>query len=83
MYTIENMKSGRDYTSIILEEIRDQFKVVIDTVVSLQETVKTLATQDSLNVVANDVKTIKLALIETNKEVRLHDLRITKLEQAV
>ena len=77
------MKSGRDYTGIILEEIRDQFKIVIEAVVSLQETIKTLATQDSLNAVANDVKTIKLALTETNKEVHIHDLRITKLEQAV
>lgn len=61
------MKSCRDYTSVILEEIRDQFKVVIEAVVSLQETIKTLATQDSLNAVANDVKTIKLALTEASK----------------
>ncbi len=83
MYIIENMKSGRDYTGIILEEIRDQLKVIIEAVVSLQEAVKTLAAQDSLNAVAEEVKTIKLALTETNKEMSLHDMRISKLERAV
>lgn len=77
------MKSGRDYTGIILEEIRDQYKVVIEAVGMMQDTMKTLATQDALNAVAADVKTIKSVLTETNKEVHLHDVRITRLERAV
>ena len=83
MYIIENMKSSRDYTGIILEEIRNQYKVVIEAVGLMQETMKTLATQANLDRVEKKVDAIQFALTETNKEVRLHDTRISRLERAV
>lgn len=77
------MKSGRDYTGIILEEIRDQYKVVIEAVGTIQETMKTLATKDDLHRVEKKVDTIQFALTETNNDVRHLDSRVTRLEQAV
>lgn len=82
MSIIENMNSGRDYTGIILEEIRDQNKAVIEAVGQVQDTMKTLATQENLDRVEAKVDAIQFALTETNKDVRLHDVRISKLEQA-
>lgn len=74
------MKSGRDYTGIILEEIRDQFKVVIEATSLMQETMKTLATKEALQAIADDVKIIKKALTNTNRDVRQLGARVTRLE---
>lgn len=71
-----------NYMGILLEEIRDQNKVVLEAVGQIQDTMKTLATKDELRAVAEDVKTIKSALKDTNKDLANHDLRITRLEQA-
>lgn len=77
------MSNDSDYMGIILEEIRDQYKFVIEAVGQVQDTMKTLATQENLDRVETKVDTIKLALRDTNKDLRLHDVRISKLEQAV
>ena len=75
------MKSGRDYTGIILEEIRDQFKFVIEAVSLMQITMKTLATKDDLHKLEIKVDAVKYALTDTNKEVHLIESRVTRLEQ--
>ena len=78
-----NMKSSRDYTGVILEEIRDQVKAVFEAVGQIQDTIKTLATQKNLDRVEKKVDTIQIALTDTNKELREHDVRINHLEQLV
>lgn len=77
------MSNDSNYTGIILEEIRDQNKAVIEAVGQMQDTMKTLATQENLDRVETKVDTIQFALTDTNKDLRLHDVRIRKLEQAV
>ena len=76
------MSSDDNYMSILLEDIRDQNKAVLEAVGQIQKTVGSLATKDELQDVADDIKTIKIAVTETNKDLGLHDIRITALEQA-
>jgi hypothetical protein len=76
------MKNDDKYTGIILEEIRDQNRAVLEGVGQIQETVKTLATQESLNRLEQKVDTIQFALTDTNQDLHKLDLRVTKLEQA-
>lgn len=76
MSIIEHMSNDSGYTGILLEEIRDQNKAVIEAVGQMQDNIKTLATQDALNAVTDDVKLIKLALTDTNKDIRLHNVKL-------
>jgi len=76
------MSNNSDYTGIVLEEIRDQNKAVIEAVGQIQDTMKTLATKVALQEVADDVVIIKSVLTDTNKDSRLLDARVTRLEQA-
>ena len=76
------MSNNSDYTGIVLEEIRDQNKAVIEAVGQIQDTMKTLATKVALQEVADDVVIIKSVLTNTNKDSRLLDARVTRLEQA-
>ena len=83
MSIIDNMSNNSDYTGIVLEEIRDQNKAVIEAVGQMQDTMKTLATKVALQAVADDVKIIKSVLTDTNKDLNLHDIRLRNLEQVV
>lgn len=69
------------YVGMLLEEIRNQNKVVMDAVTQMRDKMDTLATKDALQRVAEDVTTIKAVLTETNKDVADHERRITLLEQ--
>ncbi len=55
------------YSEILLEEIRGQNKAVIEAVGQIQDTVKTLATQESLNALEVKVDTIQAAVTDTTK----------------
>lgn len=70
-------------TNLLLEEIRGQNQAVLEIVGGMQDQMKNFATKDVLQAVADDVKTIKLAVTATNKDVRDLDRRVTVLEQAV
>jgi hypothetical protein len=70
------------YTNVLLEEIRDQNKVVLEAVGSVQDKIETLASKEDLKRVEAKVDIIQTAVTATNKEVRDHEQRITILEQA-
>ncbi len=70
------------YVDALLEEIRDQNKVVMEAVSQMKEQMVALATKDDLRRVADDVTTIKTVLTETNEELADHEHRVTLLEQA-
>ena len=76
------MASDENYTNVLLEEIRGQNRAVLELVGQMQGQMNGLATKDSLQEVADDVKTIKAALADTNKDLRDLDRRVTLLEQA-
>jgi predicted nucleic acid-binding Zn-ribbon protein len=72
--------SDDNYNSILLEEIRDQNKAVLEAVGSLQRQVKLLPTRDEFNEVKTDIKAIKATVKDTNQQVQNHEQRVTKLE---
>ncbi|TAH33420.1 hypothetical protein EYC59_04800 [Candidatus Saccharibacteria bacterium] len=71
-----------NYTAVLLEQIRDQNKAVLEAVGQIQDEMKNLATKDELQLVADDVRVIKAAVTDTNKDVTTLDRRVTILEQA-
>lgn len=71
-----------NYTNVLLEEIRDQNKVVVEAVGQIQDKIKTLATQESMDRLETKVNTIQAAVTETNHDLRNLELRVTVLEQA-
>lgn len=74
--------SDDNYTNIMLEEISGQNKAVLEVVGQMRDKMDILATKDELQAVADDVKVIKSALTETNKDVADLDRRVTVLESS-
>jgi hypothetical protein len=75
------MSGNANYTNVLLEEIRSQNTAVLEIVGGMRAQMKQLATKEALKAVADDVKVIKAALRDTNKEVREFDRRVTRLGQ--
>lgn len=75
------MANDSNYTNVILEEIRSQMSAVLEIVSDNQRKLENMPTRDEFNELKDDVKTIKQAVIDTNKEVALLDRRVTKLEE--
>lgn len=69
------------YVGMLLEEIRNQNKVVMDAVTQMRDKVNAVATQENLDRVEAKVDTIQAAVTETNKDVADQGRRITLLEQ--
>ena len=76
-------KNEAQYFGVVLEEIRDQNKVVLEAVGDLQTTVRKLDHMETdLKAIKSDIKAIKAAVTDTSKQVQNHERRITKLEHA-
>jgi hypothetical protein len=71
-----------EYTNILLEEIRDQNRAVLEVVGTMQERLEQTALQSDLEEVKQDVKTGNAALKATNEQLIDYETRLTKLEQA-
>lgn len=76
------MSQDDSYTVILLEEIRDQNKAVLESVGQTQDKIATLTTQESLDALDAKVTTIEKALTATNVDIADLDRRVTTLEQA-
>ncbi len=76
------MSKEDDYVAVLLEDIRDQNKAVLESVVHIQDTVKTLATKEGLSAIEAKVDTIQKAVADTNKDFISLDNRVTNLEQS-
>ncbi len=77
------MSSNDSYIGILLEEIRDQNKAVLEAVGAMQQHVATIpALHENLSELKADVKTIKAAVTATNADVSGLDGRVARLEQA-
>ncbi|RTK94572.1 hypothetical protein EKI60_03050 [Candidatus Saccharibacteria bacterium] len=76
-------KNEAQYIGVVLEEIRDQNKIVLEAVGDLQTTVRKLDHMETdLKAIKSDIKAIKAAVTDTSKQVQNHERRITKLEHA-
>jgi hypothetical protein len=76
------MSKQTDYHSILLEEIRDQNRAVLESVGDMQRQLSGLATLSALHAVADDVSTIKMAITATNHDLWALDKRVAKLERS-
>jgi hypothetical protein len=73
-------RSEARYLNLIVEEMRSQFKVVHEAVADIRRIVNNQPTRQEFDELRADVKTIKAALKDTNKQVANHEIRLTKLE---
>ena len=64
--------SDDNYTSVLLEQIRDQNKAVLEAVGDIRAKVENLPTRDEFNELKRDVKTIKAAVTATNSDLKKH-----------
>ena len=79
------MDEGR-YTNVILEEMRDQLKIVLEIATATNDKLHAVSnTVDRLVVdvdeLKSDMKVVKQAVIDTNKDLKLLERRVTNLEQ--
>lgn len=76
------MSDDNNGIGVLLEEIRDQNTAVLEAVGQMQDQIKNLPTRDEFQDLVSEVKTVKLALTDTNQQVTDHEQRITRLEHA-
>ena len=69
-----------NYTAILLEEIRDQFRAVIEMVSQMQDNMQFLVKTAELEVVKDDIRVIKKVVTDISRQQKDHEKRITKLE---
>lgn len=73
--------SDDNYLGVLLEEIRDQNKAILEAVSDMQAQVAKLPGIDgSVNELKADTKVIKTAVTEQSKQLKNHESRITRLE---
>jgi len=73
----------RDYVAVMFEEIRDQNKALFEAFGLMQDKMETLATKDSVDALTVRVSTLKVAVTETNKDLRNLDNRVALLATRV
>lgn len=80
------MGDDKDYTNVILEEIRSQMSAVLEIVSDNQRKLDNMPTREEFDDLKADVNTIKLAVVDNDKttqhELELLDWRVTKLEES-
>lgn len=68
------------HLSMLVEEVISQNKAVLEIVADNQRVLQDIPKRDEFNELKAEVATIRAAVTDTNKELKLHDRRITKLE---
>jgi len=76
------MTKDNNYTDVLLEDIQSQLKAVLE--ISLDTNKRVEPVEMMANDVAelkSNVKTIKLTVTDTNKDLRMLERRVTHLEK--
>ena len=80
------MGDDKNYTNVILEEIRSQMSAVLEIVSDNQRKLGNMPTREEFDDLKADVNTIKRAVVDNDKttrhELELLDRRVTKLEES-
>ncbi len=76
------MANDKDYAAVLLEQIVDQNKAVLEAVGDIQRKVANLPTRDEFDELRQDVKTTMSALRGVSGQVTDHETRISALETA-
>lgn len=75
------MTGNTNYTDALLEAMRDDIKVILEVVAPLRrELAEVKQLTDRIPNIEADVKMLRQALTDTNKDLRDHERRITHLE---
>ena len=64
--------SDDNYVGLLLEQIRDQNKAVLEAVGDIQRKVADLPTRAEFNELKQDMKVVKAAVTATNRELKEH-----------
>ena len=72
--------SDDNYLGVLLEEIRDQNRAVLEAVGSMREDLNHLPKREEFDELKQDVKIIKAAVTDLSHQVNDHEHRITRLE---
>ena len=81
------MGDDKNYTNVILEEIRSQMSAVLEIVSDNQRKLDNMPTREEFDDLKADVNTIKRAVVDNDKTTQ-HELelldrrRVTKLEES-
>ena len=74
-------KDASTYLTVLLEQVRDQNKAVLEAVGDLQKNVSEIPSmKEDLTELKQDTKVIKAAVTDMSREQKEHNQRITKLE---
>ena len=76
------MANDKDYAAVLLEQIVDQNKAVLEAVGDIQRKVANLPTRDEFDELRRDVKTTMSALRDVSGQVADHETRMSALESA-
>ena len=80
------MSDDKNYTNVILEEIRSQMSAVLEIVSDNQRKLDNMPTREEFDDLKADVNTIKRAVVDNDKttrhELELLDRRVAKLEES-
>ena len=68
---------------LLFEHMDAKFDLVFEILGTMQNRMDTLATKEELGAVAKKVDVIERVVTQTNRELRSHDKRMTKLEHKV
>ncbi len=74
------MANDKNYTDVLLEDMNAKMQAVLEIVSDNQRVLQDIPKRDEFNELKTEVATIRPAVTDTNKELKLHDRRITKLE---
>ena len=72
----------KDYATILLEEIRDQNKAILEGLREVPKRVELNELKQDVAEVKQSVKTIEAAVKATNRDLGALDQRVTRLEAA-
>lgn len=80
------MGDDKNYTNVILKEIRSQMSAVLEIVSDNQRKLGNMPTREEFDDLKADVNTIKRAVVDNDKttqhELELLDRRVAKLEES-
>jgi hypothetical protein len=77
---MNDIDSNDSYLGVLLEEIRDQNKAVLEAVGGIQQKVDNQPTRDEFNELKGDVKVIRVAVTDQSNQLRDHESRIGRPE---
>ncbi len=72
----------KDYTAILLEEIRDQNKAILEGLREVPKRVEFNELKQDIAELKQDMKVVKAAVQATNRDLAALDQQVTRLEAA-